>query len=58
VLDGKFTSVLQAVGVPRTRADGGTSLYLERWVEEAKASGLVARLLERHGVQGKLSVAQ
>ena len=42
---------------PRGKGDGGASLYLERFVAEAKASGLVARLLEEHGVAGKLSVA-
>ncbi|MEE2996401.1 MAG: hypothetical protein VX700_04580 [Pseudomonadota bacterium] len=26
-------------------------------VDEAKASGLIARLIEKHGVTGKLSVA-
>lgn len=57
VLEGSFTSVLQSVGVPRSRADGGASLFLERWVAEAKASGLVAELIEKHGVAGKLSVA-
>jgi len=57
VLDGSFTSVLQAIGVPRTRADGGASLFLEHFVGEAKESGLIARLLTEHGVAGKLSVA-
>ena len=57
VLDGHFTTVQQAIGTPRSRADGGMSLRLERWVEEAKASGLVVSLIEKHGVVGKLSVA-
>lgn len=57
VLEGSFTSVQQAIGVPRTRADGGTSLFLERFVEEAKATGLVEELVDKFGVRGKLSVA-
>ena len=58
VLDGRFSSVQQAVGVPRSRADGGATMHLERWVEEQKASGLVASLIEEHGVRGKLTVAE
>ena len=57
VLDGSFTSVQQAIGVPRQRADGGASLWLEHFVGEAIASGLVAELIEQHGVTGRLSVA-
>ena len=57
VLDGRFTTVQQAIGLPRHKDDGGASLFIERFVQEAKASGLVAELLERHGVGGKLSVA-
>ena len=57
VLDGSFTSVLQAIGVPRSRADGGASMWLERFVSEAKGSGLVEELIEKHGVTGRLSVA-
>lgn len=57
VLDEHFTSVQQAVGTPRSVADGGATLWIERFVAEAKASGLVAELIRRHGVEGKLSVA-
>ena len=32
-------------------------VFLRDFVEEAKASGLVARLIERHNVVGRLSVA-
>ena len=54
VLDGKFTSVQQAVGTPLK--NGAGAAFLRDFVEEAKASGLVARLIERHKVKG-LSVA-
>ena len=55
ILDGKFTAVQQAVGTVRTNAVGAA--FLCDFVEEAKKSGLVARLIERHGVVGRLSVA-
>jgi polar amino acid transport system substrate-binding protein len=55
ILDGRFTAVQQAVGTARTNAAGAA--FLRDFVEEAKRSGLVARLIERHGVTGRLSVA-
>ena len=55
ILDGKFTAVQQAVGTVRTNAAGAA--FLRDFVEEAKKSDLVARLIERHGVVGRLSVA-
>ena len=54
LLDGRFTSVQQAIGTSRTNSAGAA--FLRDFVEEAKASGLVARLIERHKVRG-LSVA-
>jgi polar amino acid transport system substrate-binding protein len=54
LLDGKFTAVQQAIGTARANEAGAA--FLRDFVEEAKASGLVARLIERHGVRG-LSVA-
>jgi polar amino acid transport system substrate-binding protein len=50
VLDGRFTAVQQAVGTPKPRA--ASAAFLAAFVEEAKTSGLVARLIQRHGVQG------
>jgi polar amino acid transport system substrate-binding protein len=55
ILDGQFTAVQQAVGTPRANSAGAA--FLRDFVEEAKASGLVARLIERHRVVG-LSVAR
>jgi polar amino acid transport system substrate-binding protein len=55
VLDGKFSSVQQAIGTAKRNTEGAA--YLSDFVEEAKASGLVASLIERHKVQGRLSVA-
>ena len=54
VLDGQFTAVQQAIGTSRSNEAAAT--FLREFVEEAKASGLVARLIERHKVRG-LSVA-
>jgi polar amino acid transport system substrate-binding protein len=55
ILDGQFTAVQQAVGTARTNTAGAR--FLSDFVEEAKKSGLVARLIERHKVVGRLSVA-
>ena len=55
ILDGKYTAVQQAVGTRRENTAGAA--FLQRFVEEAKASGLVARLIERHGMAGRLTVA-
>lgn len=54
LLDGHFMAVQQAVGVPSGRAAG--LAYLREFVEDAKASGLVARAIERTGARG-VSVA-
>ena len=54
ILDGQFFGVQQAVGVPKGREAGVQ--YLRGFVEEAKASGLVARAIERTGARG-VSVA-
>lgn len=55
IIDGCFTTVKQAMGTPKGRDDAGFE-YLQAFVEAAKATGLVASLIEKHGVQG-LSVA-
>jgi polar amino acid transport system substrate-binding protein len=55
ILDGQFTAVQQAVGTPKKNAAGFA--FLREFVEEAKQSGIVASLIERHGVAGRLSVA-
>jgi polar amino acid transport system substrate-binding protein len=54
ILDGRFTAVQQAVGTVKANQAGAA--FLRDFVEEAKASGLIARLIERHRVRG-LSVA-
>ena len=54
LLDGQFTGVQQAIGTPKSRAAAAD--YLRRFVEDVKASGLVAELIARNGVEG-VSVA-
>ena len=54
ILDGQFTAVQQAVGTSPKNAAG--IAFLRKFVEEAKASGFVKQLIERHKVVG-LSVA-
>lgn len=55
ILDGKFTAVQQAIGTKPDRKAGAA--FLRDFVEEVKASGFVARLIEKHGVTGRLTVA-
>ncbi|MEK7876008.1 MAG: transporter substrate-binding domain-containing protein [Pseudomonadota bacterium] len=54
ILDGRFTAVQQAVGTPKGH-DVGAS-YLREFVEDVKATGLVARVIVKNGVRG-VSVA-
>jgi polar amino acid transport system substrate-binding protein len=54
ILPGQFTSVQQAVGTAKANVAGAA--WLRLFVEQAKASGLVARFIEQHKVSG-LSVA-
>jgi polar amino acid transport system substrate-binding protein len=54
ILPGKFSAVQQAVGCNKPAAEGAR--YVADFVENAKKSGLVASLIEKHKVKG-LSVA-
>lgn len=54
ILEGRFTAIQQAIGTPRSRAVAAP--YLREFVEDAKASGFVARAIEKNGVRG-VSVA-
>ncbi|WP_375459460.1 ABC transporter substrate-binding protein [uncultured Enterovirga sp.] len=54
ILEGRFSAVQQAIGTAHGNAAGAA--FLRDFVEEAKRSGLIARLIEKHRVQG-LSVA-
>ena len=54
ILDGKFTAVQQAAGAPKGRPAGAK--YLKEFIEDVKATGLVAKLIEKNNVRG-LTVA-
>ena len=51
VLDGRFLVIGQAVGIVKGR-DAGAK-YLREFIEDVKASGLVARAIEKAGVLGQ-----
>ncbi len=54
VLDGRFMAIQQALGIPKGR-DAGAK-YLREFIEDVKASGLVAQAIEKAGIRG-VSVA-
>ena len=54
ILDGRFTAVQQAIGTGRKNV--AAAAFLRDFVEEAKASGFVQDLIDKHKVRG-LSVA-
>ena len=54
LLDGNFTAVQQAAGTPKGRPAGAR--YLGAFIEDIKATGLVARTIAKHNVRG-LTVA-
>ena len=54
VLEGRFSTVQQAIGTPKARE--AAAKYLRDFAEDVKASGFVARSIEKHGVRG-LTVA-
>jgi polar amino acid transport system substrate-binding protein len=58
VLPGRFTAVQQAIGAPKARCDRDVARFLDAFVSEATASGLVASLIAKHGQEGRLSVAK
>ena len=50
VLDGRFMAIQQALGIPKGRDAGAR--YLREFIEDVKASGLVAQSIEKAGVRG------
>jgi polar amino acid transport system substrate-binding protein len=50
ILEGRFTAVQQAIGTPKGRP--AAAAFLREFARDIKASGLVAQLIARHGVQG------
>lgn len=54
IIDGRFTAVQQAAGTPRGRP--AAAQYLRDFIEDVKATGLVAKTIEKNKVRG-LTVA-
>ena len=50
LFEGRFMAIQQAVGIPKGRPRA--TEYLRDFIEDAKASGLVARAIEKAGVGG------
>jgi polar amino acid transport system substrate-binding protein len=50
LLPGRFMVINQAMGLPKGRDKAAA--YVERFIEEMKASGFVAQALARHGIEG------
>jgi polar amino acid transport system substrate-binding protein len=50
VLDGRFMAIQQAVGIPKGREAGAR--YLRDFIEDVKASGFVARAIDKAGIRG------
>jgi len=55
VLDGCYTAVRQSIGTKR--GNKALSAVIESFISEIRARGLVADLIDHHGVIGKLQVA-
>jgi polar amino acid transport system substrate-binding protein len=55
ILDGQFTAVQQAIGTQKSKIK--SAAYIADFVERQKKSGAVAKLIEKHGVVGRLMVA-
>jgi len=51
LLPGRFMVIEQAMGLPASRGEAAQQA-LKDFVESAKASGFVARALQRHGIRG------
>jgi len=50
VLDGQVTAVQQSIGAPKHRQ--AAAAFLREFIEDVKRSGVVRRLVEKHGVKG------
>jgi polar amino acid transport system substrate-binding protein len=50
ILEGEVTSVQQAIGAPKGRAQAAR--FLREFAEDVKRSGFIARAIEKHAVKG------
>ncbi len=53
LLPGRFMVIEQAMGLPADRGDAALA-FLRRYIEDAKAAGVVAAALQRHRIQGAI----
>ena len=56
ILEGQFMSVQQAIGTSIQNIH--SSIYIAEFVEEMKKSGFIQKLIDKHNVNGRLSVAK
>jgi len=56
ILEGQFMSVQQAIGTSIQNTNSST--YIAEFVEEMKKTGFVQKLIDKHNVNGRLSVAK
>lgn len=50
ILEGRFTAVHQAIGMPKNGASGAA--YLQDYVRSIKAAGLIERMVRKHALKG------
>ena len=55
ILEGQFMSVQQAIGTSIKNTN--SAIYISEFVEEMKKTGFVQKLIDKHNVNGRLSVA-
>ena len=55
ILEGQFMSVQQAIGTSINNTN--SAIYIAEFVEEMKKTGFVQKLIDKHNVNGRLSVA-
>jgi len=55
ILEGQFMSVQQAIGTSIKNTN--SAIYIAEFVEEMKKTGFVQKLIDKHNVNGRLSVA-
>ena len=56
ILEGQFMSVQQAIGTSIQNIH--SSIYIAEFVEEMKKSGFIQKLIDKHNVNGRLSIAK
>ena len=56
ILEGQFMSVQQAIGTSIQNIH--SSIYIAEFVEEMKKTGFIQKLIDKHNVNGRLSVAK